>query len=163
MPFTTCLMSSLRNSLGSNAEGECQEIGGERYCCHNRCCLDKAHDPDAGDALPVGEELLVEGSRPALRSAQAFASPSGPCRLANCSAKLQTASPSRRWLSAYHQSFASDTDYQSVQLLWWYAPVAVFILGDDAVLLLRILCQDMVDPFPDGWIRIDDVGCLFPN
>ncbi len=41
------------------------------------------------------------------------------------------------------------------QFLWWYAPVAVFILGDDAV-LIRIFCQDMVDPFPDGWIRIDD-------
>ena len=41
------------------------------------------------------------------------------------------------------------------QLLWWYAPVAVFILGDDAV-LIRIFSQDMVDPFPDGWIRIDD-------
>ena len=142
--------------LGSNAEGERQEISGRGIVAIIDAVWIKHMTRTTGGSCLVGEELLVESFyHPASAVCPSFCFFLQTLQVGKLLCQLQTADHiSGGYQLAIGLSLRILTVNQ-FQLLWWYAPVAVFILGDDAV-LIRIFCQDMVDPFPNGWIRIDD-------
>ena len=142
--------------LGSNAEGERQEIGSRGIVAIIDAVWIKHMTRTTGSSCLVGEELLVEGfyhlASAVCPSLRFFLQ---TLQVGKLLCQLQTADHIG---GGYQLAIGLSLRILTVnqfQLLRWYAPVAVFILGDDAV-LIRIFSQDMVDPFPDGWIRIDD-------
>ena len=142
--------------LGSDAEGERQEIGSRGIVAIIDAVWIKHMTRTSGSSCLVGEELLVEGLyHPVSAVCPSLRFFLQTLQVGKLLCQLQTADHiSGGYQLAIGLSLRILTVNQ-FQLLRWYAPVAVFILGDDAV-LIRIFCQDMVDPFSDGWIRIDD-------
>lgn len=142
--------------LGSNAEGERQEIGDRGIVAIIDAVRIEYMTRTAGCSCLVGEELPVEGIHhpvsavcPSLRFFLQV------LQVGKLLCQLQTANHIGGGYQLTISFSLRILTMNQFQLLWWYAPVAVFILGDDAVLIC-IFCQDMVDSFPDGWIRIDD-------
>lgn len=131
----------------SDAEGERQEIGGRGIVAIIDAVWIKHMTRTSGSSCLVGEELPVEGFyHPASAVSPNLSFFLQALQVCKLLCQLQTADCIG---GGYQLAIGLSLRILTVnqfQFLRWHAPVAVFILGDDAV-LIRIFSQDMVDPF----------------